>query len=140
MPWCLTSFLFSSPATLALILKCSCFNHCYRIYAQFATRLCVNDYLDMEIANFTDRCEGVVCKLEEKCVYNSLQGPRCVCRNNVDCPADLQPICGSDAKTYNNYCIMKATACREGKEVEKVADTSCSPGMSSFVLLLLFFF
>lgn len=75
-----------------------------------------------------DRCEGVVCKLEEKCVYNSLQGPRCVCRNNVDCPADLQPICGSDAKTYNNYCIMKATACREGKEVEKVADNSCSPG------------
>ena len=94
----------------------------------------MNDYLDIEIINFTDRCEGVVCRLEEKCVYNGVQGVRCVCRDNVDCPADLQPICGSDAKTYNNYCIMKATACREGKKVEKVADKSCSPGMSSFVL------
>ncbi|KAJ7375457.1 CUB and sushi domain-containing protein 1 [Desmophyllum pertusum] len=76
-----------------------------------------------------DRCEGVSCKPWEKCVYDSNNGlTRCLCRENLDCPADFQPMCGSDATTYNNYCIMKATACRQGKAVEKVADGSCTPG------------
>ncbi|KAL9989300.1 hypothetical protein ACROYT_G003834 [Oculina patagonica] len=75
-----------------------------------------------------DRCEGVSCKPWEKCVYNSRSGVRCACRENLDCPADFQPVCGSDANRYNNYCIMKATACRQGKAVEKVADGSCTPG------------
>ena len=79
--------------------------------------------------NLTDRCEGVSCKPWEKCVYDSTNGARCVCRGNLDCPADFQPVCGSDANRYNNYCIMKATACRQGEEVEKVADGSCTPGM-----------
>ena len=79
--------------------------------------------------NFTDRCEGVACKPWEKCVYDSNNGLRCVCRENLDCPADFQPVCGSDATSYNNYCILKATACRAGKEVDKVADGSCTPGI-----------
>ena len=50
----------------------------------------------------------------------------------MDCQADFQPVCGSDAKRYNNDCIMKARACREGKSVKKVADGSCIPGMFNF--------
>lgn len=83
--------------------------------------------------NLTDRCEGVSCKPWEKCVYDSSNGVSCVCRGNLECPADFQPICGSDADRYNNYCIMKATACRQGKKMEKVADGSCTPGMHIFV-------
>lgn len=73
------------------------------------------------------------CKDWEKCVYDSSSGVRCVCRDNLECPADFQPMCGSDANTYNNYCILKATACRQGKEMEKAADGPCTPGMPVFV-------
>lgn len=83
--------------------------------------------------NLTDRCEGVSCKAWEKCVYDSSNGVRCVCRDNLECPAEFQPVCGSDANRYNNYCIMKATACRQGKEIEKTADGPCTPGMPVFV-------
>lgn len=83
--------------------------------------------------NLTDRCEGVSCKAWEKCVYDSSNGVRCVCRDNLECPAEFQPVCGSDANRYNNYCIMKATACRQGKEIEKTADGPCTPGIPVFV-------
>lgn len=82
--------------------------------------------------NWSDRCEGMSCKAWEKCVYDSSNGVRCVCRDNLECPADFQPVCGSDTNTYNNYCILKATACRQGKEIEKTADGPCTPGMPVF--------
>lgn len=80
------------------------------------------------------------CKAWEKCVYDSSNGVRCVCRDNLECPADFQPVCGSDTNTYNNYCILKATACRQGKEIEKTADGPCTPGMPVFFLSLQLFF
>ena len=95
--------------------------------------------------NLIDRCEGVSCKAWEKCVYDSRYGVSCVCRDNLECPADFQPVCGSDANSYNNYCIMKATVCRQGKEIDKTADGPCTPGMpalvaAAVVLLFRFFF
>ena len=67
-------------------------------------------------------------------MFDGRKGPICVCRDDLDCPAEFKPVCGSDAKRYNNECIMKATACREGKSVKKAADGFCTPGMSIFVL------
>lgn len=67
-------------------------------------------------------------------MFDGRKGPICVCRDDLDCPAEFKPVCGSDAKRYNNECIMKATACREGKSVKKAADGFCAPGMSIFVL------
>ena len=78
----------------------------------------------------TDLCESKQCESWEKCVYDSnTDSTKCVCREDSDCPAEFQPVCGSDAKRYNNYCIMKATACREGRSVNKAADGPCSPGV-----------
>ena len=90
--------------------------------------------------NSTDRCEGVSCKAWEKCVYDSSSGIRCVCRDNLECPADFQPVCGSDANSYNNYCILKATACRQGKGIEKASDGPCTPGMPVFAAAAVVFF
>ena len=81
------------------------------------------------ISNFADLCESKQCKTWEKCVHDRTNGAMCVCREDLDCHADFQPVCGSDAKRYNNDCIMKARACREGKSVKKVAGGSCTPGM-----------
>ena len=83
---------------------------------------------------FIDLCESTKCETWQKCVFDGRKGPICVCRDDLDCPAEFKPVCGSDAKRYNNECIMKATACREGKSVKKAADGFCTPGMSIFVL------
>lgn len=99
------------------------------LFFHFFVEVCSYLVTNVSTFNLTDRCEGVSCKPWEKCIYDSSNGARCVCRGNLDCPADFQPVCGSDANRYNNYCIMKATACRQGEEVEKVADGSCTPGM-----------
>ena len=46
------------------------------------------------------------------------------------CKSDQQqkidPICGSDNKTYVNECILQVKNCRENKNVEKVADQACA--------------
>ncbi|KAM7431863.1 CUB and sushi domain-containing protein 3 [Porites harrisoni] len=75
-----------------------------------------------------DLCESTKCETWQKCVFDGRKGPICVCRDDLDCPAEFKPVCGSDAKRYNNECIMKATACREGKLVKKAADGFCTPG------------
>ncbi|XP_074621824.1 zona pellucida sperm-binding protein 3 receptor-like isoform X2 [Acropora palmata] len=75
-----------------------------------------------------DLCDRQQCEPWKKCVYNiSSESTTCECRKSTDCSGRFQQICGSDAKTYNNDCIMKATACREGRTVEKVANGSCTP-------------
>ncbi|XP_067016859.1 C4b-binding protein alpha chain-like isoform X1 [Acropora muricata] len=75
-----------------------------------------------------DLCDRQQCEPWKKCVYNiSSESTTCECRKSTDCLGRFQQICGSDAKTYNNDCIMKATACREGRTIEKVANGSCTP-------------
>ena len=75
----------------------------------------------------TDRCDSVTCEEWEKCKYDVSTGPKCVCREALDCPPDFKPVCGSNAAKYNNYCSLKAEACRKGTTLEKVADGSCTP-------------
>ena len=54
--------------------------------------------------------------------------PTCLCRENMECSSRWDPVCGSDGMTYNNECIMKATACRNRKGVKKVSSNGCLPG------------
>ncbi|XP_068726553.1 zona pellucida sperm-binding protein 3 receptor-like isoform X1 [Montipora capricornis] len=75
-----------------------------------------------------DLCYIQKCEIWKKCVYNnSGNNTECKCRENRECLRKYQPICGSDAKTYNNECIMKATACREKRSIKKIANGRCSP-------------
>lgn len=75
-----------------------------------------------------DLCYRQKCEIWKKCVYNnSGNNTECKCRENRECLRSYQPICGSDAKTYNNECIMKATACREKRSIKKIANGRCSP-------------
>ncbi|XP_028414131.1 agrin-like isoform X2 [Dendronephthya gigantea] len=44
----------------------------------------------------------------------------------VRCPRKrLPPVCGSDGKTYRNYCILKETACKLGQDITFVHRGPC---------------
>ncbi|XP_028414136.1 agrin-like isoform X6 [Dendronephthya gigantea] len=44
----------------------------------------------------------------------------------IRCPRKrLPPVCGSDGKTYPNYCILKETACRLGQNITFVHTGPC---------------
>ena len=36
------------------------------------------------------------------------------------------PVCGSDGQTYQNLCVLKASACRNNKVVTVVKNGACS--------------
>lgn len=80
-----------------------------------------------------DVCEDFKCQtVGEKCEYVKDVGPRCVCRENEDCRALYEPVCGSDSRSYNSHCIMSATACRTGKVITMVNEGGCLPGNSNY--------
>eukprot|EP00794_Sanderia_malayensis_P015963 gene15963-17569_t len=74
-------------------------------------------------------CDNFKCEDDKVCEFDARKRQtRCVCKKIDDCPADYEPICGSDGVTYNNECIMKATACIEDRMIKQIADGSCIPG------------
>ncbi|XP_028411079.1 four-domain proteases inhibitor-like [Dendronephthya gigantea] len=65
--------------------------------------------------------EGMICKMRNL-------RPTCVCRSNMECSSRWDPVCGNDGISYNNKCIMNATACRLRKDIRIVHDDRCLPG------------
>ncbi|CBY33610.1 unnamed protein product [Oikopleura dioica] len=41
------------------------------------------------------------------------------------CPAENNPVCGSDGVTYNSLCVMKRTNCEFGSGIELVSSGKC---------------
>lgn len=73
-------------------------------------------------------CANYPCELGEKCIYDKATRRRCICRDNIDCPASYAPLCGSDGQSYNSPCIMAATACRTGRVINAAQKGLCQPG------------
>lgn len=77
--------------------------------------------------NCEHRCTKVQCGLGKICNMRN-RVPRCECRSNMDCTSKWDPVCGSDGVSYNNECIMKATACRKKRDVKTIVHDKCLPG------------
>ena len=81
-----------------------------------------------------DPCCGTRCPAFTKCAVNNERNAVCVCQDLDDCPEDHDLVCGNDGKTYGNKCLMKATACKEKRMIEVVANRKC--GMYGVVIVV----
>lgn len=60
---------------------------------------------------FPDPCKFVACTNNTKCEEQADGSTQCVCQSPEDCPDDVEPVCGSNRKTYDNECLFKVEAC-----------------------------
>lgn len=82
-------------------------------------------------------CASVSCKSGQKCLVEKKTGrPRCV-TCNLPCPepemlpgkrrSSVEPVCGSNDKTYRSWCHMFMDACATGLVIETKAPGPCPP-------------
>lgn len=82
-------------------------------------------------------CASVSCKSGQKCLVEEKTGrPRCV-TCNLPCPepetlpgkrkSSVEPVCGSNDKTYRSWCHMFMDACATGLVIETKAPGPCPP-------------
>ena len=53
----------------------------------------------------------MACTNNTKCEEQADGSTQCVCQSPEDCPDDVEPVCGSNRKTYDNKCLFKVEAC-----------------------------
>merc|ERR1712150_214916 len=51
---------------------------------------------------------------------------------DIICPQDWSPICGSDGKTYGNYCALRVESCRQDGKVFLVQYGACDEDIDTF--------
>ena len=80
---------------------------------------------------FADPCEKRACKHYAQCV--SYDDGRTECECEDQCAKVEEPVCGTDDRDYTNECVIKATACRESRDLA-VADNRPCGGKTSVLL------
>ncbi|CAG7734118.1 unnamed protein product, partial [Allacma fusca] len=60
-------------------------------------------------------CESRTCRGYESCAINRFGIAQCTCA--MKCDPVVQPVCGSDGKTYDNYCELTYASCREARNI-----------------------
>jgi agrin len=71
-------------------------------------------------------CFGVVCQHPKTCVADAKNQTSCVCNNS--CGDVYYPVCGSDNKTYDNYCWFIYAACQRNLSTNYNHFGVCSEG------------
>ena len=77
----------------------------------------------MFVSFTVDPCAQIDCKWPQLCVLNPNRDPICLCQNN--CTSRIEPVCGSDGKTYPSECHLQLEAFRHHKDIHVVLPGVC---------------
>ena len=69
-----------------------------------------------------DPCSTTQCAHHAKCEVE-MGKPKCVCPGL--CVGVVDPVCGSDGKTYGNECTLRATSCTNQRTISVVKNGAC---------------
>jgi len=73
---------------------------------------------------FEDECSMMVCRAGRECQLNGNGEAFCVCM--ASCPDHFVPVCGSNGRSYDNYCMMHRDACLSGVHISLKSAGYCS--------------
>ncbi|XP_050729672.1 uncharacterized protein LOC127005124 isoform X1 [Eriocheir sinensis] len=95
-------------ANLCILQAVSCKNRALSLTVQYEGECAVPQQGQFPVDTPTRRIPGLVPPRDTPSIFPNSRGS---CPNN--CDREYNPVCGSDAKTYYNRCIMNLVACRE---------------------------
>ena len=71
-------------------------------------------------------CDDLDCPYGSDCIVGDDNLPHCVCPDCSD--VSLDPVCGSDQRTYKSECNLMRVVCRYGRHISVVQKGRCDEG------------
>lgn len=68
-------------------------------------------------------CNESNCRYGGVCEEDSNGRSQCLCR--IYCARQYDPVCGTDGKTYNNPCLMRAASCQYQRDITRLRYGKC---------------
>ena len=78
----------------------------------------------MSVCSLVLGCAQINCRFYSKCVERPNGQAVCIC--NESCNLSLDPVCGSNGRTYINECFLRADACKKRQGIVVLQRGACS--------------
>lgn len=88
----------------------------------------------MSVCSLVLGCAQINCRFYSKCVERPNGQAVCIC--NESCNLSLDPVCGSNGRTYINECFLRADACKKRQGIVVLQRGACSEFLFLLYVLL----
>lgn len=92
----------------------------------------------MSVCSLVLGCAQINCRFYSKCVERPNGQAVCIC--NGSCKLSLDPVCGSNGRTYINECFLRADACKKRQGIVVLQRGACSEFLFLLYVLSCLFF
>lgn len=92
----------------------------------------------MSVCSLVLGCAQTNCRFYSKCVERPNGQAVCIC--NDSCNLSLDPVCGSNGRTYINECFLRADACKKRQGIVVLQRGACSEFLFVLYVLSCLFF